>query len=84
MAVKTVRILVTLPEPMKAQLDTLKAEGFTASGYLRTLLKRDLEARKGCGWVPGEGFLEGDTEEARRAIARRQRTWTRRTGRKGR
>lgn len=36
------RVLISLPEPLKAKLDALKRQGFTASGYIRCLLEREL------------------------------------------
>ncbi len=39
---KTKRILVALPAPLKAKLDALRAEGYTASGYIRAVLEKEL------------------------------------------
>jgi len=39
---KTVRMLVTLPESLKAKLDALRSQGYTASGFIRALLEREL------------------------------------------
>ena len=39
---KMVKILVSLPEPLKAKLDALRAKGYTASGFIRTVLEREL------------------------------------------
>ena len=36
------RILIQVPIPMKAKLDALKAQGYTASGFIRALLEREL------------------------------------------
>lgn len=57
---KMVRVLIQLPEPMKAALDSLKDEGYTASSYLRHLLKNDLRARRESGWVAGKGWINWD------------------------
>jgi hypothetical protein len=38
---KLVRILVSVPESMKKRLDALRAEGYTASGYIRHVLERE-------------------------------------------
>ena len=35
-------LLIHLPIPPKAKLDALKAQGYTASGYIRALLEREL------------------------------------------
>ena len=37
------RVLISLPKPLKAKLDALRQEGYTASGYIRALLERDLK-----------------------------------------
>ena len=36
------RILVALPEPLKRKLDTLRSQGYTASGFIRAVLEREL------------------------------------------
>jgi hypothetical protein len=36
------RIVIQLPMPLKQQLDGLRSQGFTASGYIRALLEREL------------------------------------------
>ena len=38
---KTVRMLVTMPESLKAKLDALRSQGYTASGFIRALLERE-------------------------------------------
>ena len=43
---KTVRMLVTLPEPLKRKLDALRSQGYTASGFIRALLERELAETK--------------------------------------
>ena len=40
------RILIQLPKPLKAKLDSLRTQGYTASGYIRALLERELRAVK--------------------------------------
>jgi len=40
------RILVQLPKPLKAKLDSLKKQGYTASGYIRALLEREFHHHK--------------------------------------
>ncbi|MGC3976198.1 MAG: hypothetical protein QM771_17695 [Nitrospira sp.] len=37
---KMVRLLIQVPEPIKAQLDALRQEGTTASGFIRYLLEQ--------------------------------------------
>ncbi len=39
-------LLIHLPVTMKAKLDALKAQGYTASGYIRALLERELNQTK--------------------------------------
>jgi mannitol/fructose-specific phosphotransferase system IIA component len=46
------RVLIQLPKPLKAKLDALRTQGYTASGYIRALLERELgttkPTKKGC------------------------------------
>lgn len=46
---KMIRILIQIPIPLKAKLDALKGQGYTASGFIRSLLERELNQalRKG-------------------------------------
>ncbi len=37
-----VRLLIQVPEPLKARLDALRRQGYTASGYIRSVLEREL------------------------------------------
>ncbi len=37
-------LLIKLPDHLWAKLQTLRAQGFTASGYIRALLERELAA----------------------------------------
>ncbi len=39
---KLVRIVIQLPEDLKAQLDSLKQQGYTTSGFIRAMLEREL------------------------------------------
>ena len=43
---KTVRVIVTLPVELKAKLDGLRSHGYTASGFIRSLLERELNHAK--------------------------------------
>jgi len=36
------RLLIQLPTPLKRKLDALRTQGYTASGYIRALLEREL------------------------------------------
>ena len=36
------KMLVHLPEELKAKLDALRSQGYTASGFIRSLLEREL------------------------------------------
>jgi Arc/MetJ-type ribon-helix-helix transcriptional regulator len=42
---ENVRVIVTLPRPLKRKLDALRQQGYTASGYIRALLERELNQR---------------------------------------
>ncbi len=41
------RVLIQLPKPLKAKLDSLRTQGYTASGYIRALLERELNKKEG-------------------------------------
>ncbi len=36
------RLIIQLPAPLKRKLDALRAQGYTAAGYIRSLLERAL------------------------------------------
>ena len=36
---KMIRLLIQVPEPIKAQLDALRQEGTTTSGFIRYMLE---------------------------------------------
>lgn len=40
------RVLIQLPKPLKAKLDDLRSEGYTASGFIRALLEREFNRPK--------------------------------------
>ncbi len=44
---KMARLLIQLPTPLKRKLDALRAQGYTASGYIRALLERELNGKEG-------------------------------------
>ena len=37
-----IRIIVQIQTPLKAKLDRLRAQGYTASGFIRSVLEREL------------------------------------------
>jgi hypothetical protein len=39
---KMERLIIQLPKPLKLKLDGLRSQGYTASGYIRSLLEREL------------------------------------------
>ena len=39
---KMVKMLIQVPQPIKKKLDALRTKGYTASGYIRSLLEREL------------------------------------------
>ena len=43
---KMERIMIQLPKALKAKLNALKAKGYTASGFIRFLLERELNSPK--------------------------------------
>lgn len=40
---KLVRIVIQLPVEVKEQLDSLKQQGYTTSGFIRAVLERELK-----------------------------------------
>jgi hypothetical protein len=40
MGMKMVRLLIQVPEPIKARLDALRIKGTTSSGFIRHLLEQ--------------------------------------------
>ncbi len=40
---KLIRIVIQLPEDLKTQLDGLKQQGYTTSGFIRAVLERELQ-----------------------------------------
>jgi mannitol/fructose-specific phosphotransferase system IIA component len=39
---KMTRLVIQVPAPLKAKLDALRKQGYTAAGYIRSLLEREL------------------------------------------
>ena len=39
---KQVKVLIQMPLTIKKQLDALRGQGYTVSGYIRGLIERDL------------------------------------------
>lgn len=50
---KMERVNLQLPKPLKAKLDALRAKGYTASGYIRNLLERELNPPAPAGTKKG-------------------------------
>ena len=42
---KMTRLNIQLPSALKVKLDALRAKGYTASGYIRSLLERELKPK---------------------------------------
>lgn len=40
---KPVKVLIQMPGALKQQLDALRTQGYTISGYIRSLIERDLQ-----------------------------------------
>ncbi len=43
---KMVRLLIQLPQPLKAKLDALRKHGTTASGFIRHLLEQHFKGKR--------------------------------------
>ncbi|MBX3328478.1 MAG: hypothetical protein U0223_12855 [Nitrospira sp.] len=41
---KMERVMIQLPSSIKSKLDALRAKGTTASGFIRSLIERELKA----------------------------------------
>jgi len=41
------RLMIQLPTPLKQRLDELRKKGYTASGFIRALLERELNGKEG-------------------------------------
>lgn len=41
-----VKLIISVPKRIKAQLDTLRKEGTSASGFIRNLLEKEFKHRK--------------------------------------
>ncbi len=39
---KMVKMLIQVPVPIKRKLDALRSQGYTASGYIRAVLEKEL------------------------------------------
>ena len=46
---KMVRLLIQVPEPIKARLDALRREGTTGSGFIRHLLENHFKQAPAMG-----------------------------------
>ncbi len=44
---KMVKMLIQVPVPIKRKLDALRSQGYTASGYIRAVLERELNRKEG-------------------------------------
>lgn len=72
-----VKILITLPLPLRQYLEDLKRlDGVTVSGYIRQLLEMDLRGRLECEWNPVNGWKQIDDP----AYQRRMRAAEKRAG----
>lgn len=40
---KMIKMLIQVPQPIKDKLDALRGKGYTASGFIRSLLERELK-----------------------------------------
>lgn len=45
----TTRLLIQLPADLKAKLDALRKQGYTAAGFIRSLLERELSQAPALG-----------------------------------
>ena len=52
------RLMIQLPKPLKAKLDALRTQGYTASGYIRALLEREFAHTTNTKGEVGDGRIE--------------------------
>ncbi len=52
------RVMIQLPKALKGKLDALRGQGYTASGYIRALLERELAHMKNTKGEVGDGRIE--------------------------
>lgn len=50
-----VRIVIQLPADLKQRLDAMRSEGYTASGFIRSIVERELIARELLSSSDGQG-----------------------------
>lgn len=46
---ETSKVLIQIPKHLKAKLDALRTQGYTASGFIRSLLERELNQAPATG-----------------------------------
>jgi metal-responsive CopG/Arc/MetJ family transcriptional regulator len=46
LAMEMERVMIQVPQSIKAKLDTLRAGGTSVSGFIRSLLEREFQARR--------------------------------------
>ena len=54
-----VKMLVSLPAPLKSKVESLRQQGYTVSGYIRALLERDLAEREAVGFAKTPNHKKG-------------------------
>ncbi len=57
------RLMIQIPTPLKRKLDALRSQGYTASGYIRALLERELNQpttlrKEGKRWHERDDWIE--------------------------
>lgn len=50
---KMVRLVIQVPQSIKDRLDSLKAQGYTAAGFIRSLLEREFNQPRPKGGKKG-------------------------------
>jgi len=56
---RMVKMLVSLPAPLKAKLESLRGQGYTVSGYIRALIELDLAEREAVGLMKTSNRKKG-------------------------
>ncbi len=68
------RLIIQLPAPLKARIDALRKEGYTASGYIRALVQEDLDERDRLITLGHRPMLDKESDKITRESKRAKRT----------
>ncbi len=67
------RVIIQLPAPLKARLDALRKEGYTATGYIRALVQEDMDERDRLITMGRRPMLDKESDKIARERKRAKR-----------